>query len=124
MITRGEFNYTCLFRHEKKIVRNVAVVQIQSPVRQAQEKYITAFAKEVGRSVVGPMERMEPMKNCKCMNTTKYIYHRGDLDASSSNPYGYPSFTPFQPLDNRVCEFNYYLLYISEYFNTLDTSGR
>jgi hypothetical protein len=52
-----------LFRHEKKIVRNVAVVQIQSLVRQAQEKYITAFAKEIGRCVVGPTQPMIKTKN-------------------------------------------------------------
>jgi hypothetical protein len=77
---------------------DLAVIQIQALVRQAQDQYIIVFATEIGRSLVGPVKRME---TSKCMIKTKNIYHHQNLAASSPNPYG---FTPFQPFNKRVCE--------------------
>jgi hypothetical protein len=100
---------------------DLALIQIQALVIQAQQQYIIAFATKIGRSLVGPIEPIVKMETGKCMNTTKNIYRCGNLGASSSNPYGFPSFTPFQPLNKRVCEVTSYLYHISKYFNTLET---
>jgi len=49
---------------------NLAVIQIQALVRQAQNQYIIAFATKIGRSLIGPIERME---TCESFNKNKNI---------------------------------------------------
>ncbi|CAF0860432.1 unnamed protein product [Adineta steineri] len=78
--------YRFRIRHENEIVRNIAAVQIEALVRQAHDQYLIAFAMSIGRTLVGPMERIETSSS-----TT--------LDLSD-----FPSFTPFQPSNKRKRE--------------------
>jgi hypothetical protein len=42
---------------------DLAAIQIQALVRQAQNQYLIAFATKIGRSLIGPIEKMETCKN-------------------------------------------------------------
>ncbi len=49
---------------------DLAAIQIQALVRQAQSEYVIAFATKIGQSLVGPSEKME---TCKYFNEHKNI---------------------------------------------------
>ncbi|CAF0899936.1 unnamed protein product [Adineta ricciae] len=79
----SSYRYRFTIRHEKQSIMNLAAIQIQALVRQAQDQYIIAFATSIGRSLSGSSERSDVM------------------ETSSSNAYDFPSFTPFQSMNKR-----------------------
>ncbi|UJR28003.1 hypothetical protein I4U23_009261 [Adineta vaga] len=79
----SSYRYRFIIKHEQHSVRNLAVIQIQALVRQAQDQYVIAFATSIGRSLTKSLEPLETM------------------ETSSSNLYNLPSFTPFQSLNKR-----------------------
>jgi hypothetical protein len=42
---------------------DLAAIQIQALVKQAQSEYTFAFATKIGRSLIGPTERIETRKS-------------------------------------------------------------
>jgi hypothetical protein len=85
---------------------DLAAIQIQALVRQAQNEYVIAFATKIGRSLIGPSEKME---TCKYFNEHKNISSISNLATTTvSNLHGFPSFTPFQPT-KRVCKEYFHL---------------
>jgi hypothetical protein len=44
------------------MIMDLAVVEIQGLVKQAQIQYMIAFANSIGRTLIGPMEQMEISK--------------------------------------------------------------
>jgi hypothetical protein len=56
-------NYIEICSHEKQTIMDLAAIQIQALVKQAQSEYIFAFATKIGRSLIGPTERMETRKS-------------------------------------------------------------
>lgn len=59
----------CLYySHEKQTIMDLAAIQIQALVRQAQNHYLTSYATKIGRALIGPTERMEIMESCKYWN--------------------------------------------------------
>ncbi|CAF0885727.1 unnamed protein product [Rotaria sordida] len=74
--------YRFTIYHEKQTIMDLAAVQIQSLVRQAQNHYIMIYATKIGRTLIGPTEHME-------------------TSILSSNPETFPSFTSFQPIVKR-----------------------
>ncbi|CAF3390409.1 unnamed protein product [Rotaria socialis] len=67
--------------HEKQTIMDLAAIELQALVRQAQNHYIMCYATKIGRTLIGPIERMETMES----------------NILSSNPEEFPSYTPFQP---------------------------
>lgn len=43
---------------------DLAVIEVQALVRQAQNQYLMAYATKIGRSLIGSTEHME---TCKCI---------------------------------------------------------
>ncbi|CAF3456711.1 unnamed protein product [Rotaria sp. Silwood1] len=68
--------------HEKRTIMDLAVMQIQELVRQAQSSYFTMYVTKIGRTLLGPTEQMA-------------------THPSTSNPVEYPSLTLFQPSSKR-----------------------
>ncbi|CAF1524032.1 unnamed protein product, partial [Adineta steineri] len=80
--------YRFRIRHVNRTVMDVAAIQIQALVRQAQDQYLIAFAMSIGRTLVDPTERI------------------GTSTSTSVNPPNYPLFTSFQSNNKRVCQTN------------------
>lgn len=55
-------------------VMDLAVIQIQALVRQAQDEYVIAFAMSIGRALAGPLRPAEVMETCKYLCI---LGHRG-----------------------------------------------
>ncbi|CAF1621300.1 unnamed protein product [Adineta ricciae] len=58
----SSYRYRFTIRHEKQSIMNLAAIQIQALVRQAQDQYIIAFATSIGRSLSGSSERSDVME--------------------------------------------------------------
>ncbi|CAF1621323.1 unnamed protein product [Adineta ricciae] len=58
----SSYRYRFAIRHEKQSIMNLAAIQIQALVRQAQDQYIIAFATSIGRSLSGSSERSDIME--------------------------------------------------------------
>ncbi|CAF4879811.1 unnamed protein product [Rotaria sp. Silwood1] len=74
--------YRFVIYHENQTIMDLAAIQIQALVKQAQYHYLMTYATKIGRTLIGPMEKME----------TAIL---------STDPETYPSFTPFQPIVKR-----------------------
>ena len=44
------------------MIMDLAAIEIQGLVKQAQSQYMIAFANYIGRALIGPMEQMEISK--------------------------------------------------------------
>ncbi len=44
------------------MIMDLAAIEIQGLVKQAQNQYMIAFANKIGRSLIGPIEHMETCK--------------------------------------------------------------
>jgi hypothetical protein len=49
---------------------DLAAIQIQALVKEAQYQYVRAFATKIGRSFIGPIEKIE---TCKYFHENKNI---------------------------------------------------
>ena len=80
---------------------NLAVIQIQAHIKQAQYQYVIAFAMKIGRPLAGTDKLIT---NCKFFDFILMINLK-DLRfsaSSSSDSTSFPGFTSFEPPAKRV----------------------
>lgn len=83
------------------MIMDLAAIEIQGLVKQAQIQYMIAFANSIGRILIGPIEQMEISELFKF--ESKRSNYSFSAATTLSDPHDFPSYKPFQPANKRVC---------------------
>ncbi|CAF3884407.1 unnamed protein product [Rotaria sp. Silwood1] len=68
----GAQRYSFIIRHNKKIIMELATIQIQALVQQAHQQYLISYANKIGQDLIGRTKQNETITYMSSSNSNKF----------------------------------------------------